>query len=264
MVLLANGINIRFKDEGKGTPQIVFLHYWGGSSRTWDDVVAALPSGYRLIRPDLRGWGDSLPAQSATAPGYALSDFVADAEALIEQLGLENYVLVGHSMGGKVAQLLASKRPAGLKGLVLVASAPAGPLNLPPPALEVMASAYESADSVGMAIDHMLTGKSLSEKHRQQVIQDSLKGLPEAKAAWPKSASQEDITGEVGKINVATLIIAGELDKVDSPTVLKAELLTRIPRARLVELASTGHLSPLESPTEIADAIVSFIEDLPA
>lgn len=101
MVLLANGINIRFKDEGKGTPQIVFLHYWGGSSRTWDDVVAALPSGYRLIRPDLRGWGDSLPAQSATAPGYALSDFVADAEALIEQLGLENYVLVGHSMGGK-------------------------------------------------------------------------------------------------------------------------------------------------------------------
>jgi pimeloyl-ACP methyl ester carboxylesterase len=264
MVLLANGINIGFKDDGKGTSAIVFLHYWGGSSRTWDDVVAALPSGYRLIRPDLRRWGDSIPAQSATAFSYTLSDFVADAEALIKQLELEHYVLVGHSMGGKIAQLLASRRPGGLKGLVLVAPAPPGPLNLPPPALEAMASAYESADSVRMAIDHMLTGKSLSEKHREQVIEDSLKGLPEAKAAWPKSTSREDITGEVGKINVPTLIIAGELDKVDSPEVLKTELLARIPRARLVELVCTGHLSPLESPTEIADNIVSFIGDSPA
>jgi len=57
MKISSNGVQIHVDDQGKGTP-IVFLHYWGGSSRTWDDVIAALEGNYRTIAPDLRGWGD--------------------------------------------------------------------------------------------------------------------------------------------------------------------------------------------------------------
>jgi pimeloyl-ACP methyl ester carboxylesterase len=184
--------------------------------------------------------------------------------AIIESLELQSFVLVGHSMGGKIAQLMASRSPLGLAGLVLVAPAPPGPLQLPPEALTSMAAAYESATSVGLAIDHMLTAKPLSEKHRQQVIRDSLKGLPAAKAAWPLHASLEDITDKLALIDIPVLVIAGELDKVDSVTTLTNELLGRIPQATLKVLGRTGHLAPLESPSEIATLMTEFITQLPA
>src|SRR5476649_734535 len=138
MKVTSNGIQIHVKDHGNGTLPIVFLHYWGGSSRTWDDVIAALPAEYRTIAPDLRGWGDS----DAPATGYALADFANDAQQMIDALDLQQYVLVGHSMGGKIAQLLASRRPRGLAGLVLVAPSPPVPLQLPPEVRVAMEGAY--------------------------------------------------------------------------------------------------------------------------
>lgn len=251
-------VQLHVQERGSGSPALLFLHYWGGSSRTWGPVIAGLGAGYRNITPDLRGWGDS----AAPASGYALADFARDILALIDSLALENYVLVGHSMGGKIAQLLASQRPAGLTGLVLVAPSPPSPLALPAEARAGMATAYDSRENVITAIEHMLTARPLSEALREQVIADSLRGAPQAKAAWPHSTSQEDITGDVAAINVPTLVIAGELDRVDPVTVLQAELLSRIPHAVLHELVGTGHLSPLESPAEIAALIRSFVDNL--
>jgi pimeloyl-ACP methyl ester carboxylesterase len=261
MKMTANGFDIQVTDQGSGMPALVFLHYWGGSSRTWDDVVAALPSRYRTVRPDLRGWGDSTPTQGSQAPqGYALNDFVADAVALVDELGLNDYVLIGHSMGGKIAQLFASKRPKGLTGLILIAPAPPGPLNLPPQAMVAMASAYDSAQSVEQALEHMLTAKALSPAHHRQVIADSLRGAPDAKKAWPASTSREDITQLVRAIDVPTLVIAGEADRVDSVATLTSELLPHIPQAVLHTLPGTGHLSPLEAPIAIATLIADFVE----
>jgi len=257
MKITANGVQIHLKDQGSGTP-IVFLHYWGGSSRTWDDVIAALPNTYRSIAPDHRGWGDS----EAPASGYALADFADDAQQLITALNLPRFVLVGHSMGGKIAQLLASRRPAGLLGLVLVAPSPPIPLVLPPEIQAAMEGAYLSRESIGMAIDQMLSATPLSAKHREQVIEDSLRGAPQARDAWPKSTSKEDITLEVGAIDVPTLVIAGELDRIDSVATLEAELLPRIPQATLHILPDTGHLSPLEAPVEIAQVIGEFVSEL--
>ena len=68
----------------------------------------------------------------------------------------------------------------------------------------------------------MLTAKALSPKDREQVIEDSLRGAPQAKAAWPRSTSLEDITRDVAAIDVPTIVIAGELDRVDSVGTLKA------------------------------------------
>jgi pimeloyl-ACP methyl ester carboxylesterase/quinol monooxygenase YgiN len=258
MKIASNGIQIHIKDQGNGTLPIVFLHYWGGSSRTWDDVIAALPAGYRTIAPDLRGWGDS----DAPSAGYALADFADDAEQMIAALNLQRFVLVGHSMGGKIAQLLASRRPQGLAGLVLVAPSPPVPLALPPEVRAAMEGAYLSRESVGMAIDQMLTAKTLSPKHREQVIEDSLRGAPQAKLAWPQATSLEDITHDVAAIEVPTIVIAGELDRIDGIAILEAELLTRVPHAVMHVLPGTGHLSPLESPAEIAGIIREFVDGL--
>jgi len=263
MLVDSNGVRIHVEDQGTGAPALVFLHYWGGSSRTWNAVVDALPITCRVVRPDLRGWGSSVTMPSWDRPvGCNLSDYAADVAAVVSALELDNYVVIGHSMGGKIAQLLASQRPSGLAGLVLVAPAPPGALQMPEEAKAAMASAYVSEASVGLAIEHMLTSRPLSPEQRRQVIEDSLRGTAEAKAAWPQSISQEDITHQVQAINVPTVVIAGERDQVDSVATLKAHLLPNIPHADFHELAGTGHLSPLESPVELAAIIGGFVSTL--
>ncbi len=254
MDVASNGIRLHIEERGGGELSLVFLHYWGGSSRTWRNVIAALPKTYRTIAIDQRGWGKS----DAPASGYALADLANDAQGVIEALDLKRYVLVGHSMGGKVAQLVASRRPTGLAGLVLVAPSPPTPMAIPPEAREAMTAAYAMRESVATTIDQVLTAKALSRKDREQVIEDSWRGAAQAKVAWPRSTSQENITREVAAINAPTIVIAGELDRVDSVGVLRAELLSRISHAALYVLPGTGHLSPLESPQEVAQLIGDF------
>jgi pimeloyl-ACP methyl ester carboxylesterase len=252
MKVASNGLAIHVEEQGDGDLSLVFLHYWGGSSRTWRHVTAKLARTFRTIAVDHRGWGES----EAPADGYRLADLAADAEGVIEALNLRRYVLVGHSMGGKVAQLMASRRPPGLIGLVLVAPSPPQPMAIPAQAREIMAGAYASRETVQAAIDNMLTAKPLSPEDREQVIADSLRGAPPAKIAWPRATSLEDITAQVGAISVPTIVIAGESDRIDSPELLQAELLSRVPQAVIHVLPSTGHLSMLES----ADALVPLIE----
>ncbi|MEX6507214.1 alpha/beta fold hydrolase [Jiella sp. M17.18] len=258
MKIASNGMSLHVDEQGAGELSLVFLHYWGGSSRTWRLVTAELAPRFHTIAIDHRGWGQS----EAPGAGYALADLAADAEGVIAALDLPRYVLVGHSMGGKVAQLMASRRPAGLAGLVLVAPSPPTPMALPAAAREMMTGAYDSRATVEATLDNVLTAKPLAGEIREQVIEDSLKGAPPAKLAWPLATSQEDITAEVGNIDVPTLVIAGELDQVDAPDVLRAELLPRLSGATMHVLPGTGHLSMLESPEELAALIHGFCERL--
>ncbi|PWC37980.1 alpha/beta hydrolase [Azospirillum sp. TSO35-2] len=258
MKVASNGIQINVEEQGRGEPALVFLHYWGGSARTWRHVTSRLASAHRTLAADHRGWGES----EAPATGYALDDLADDALGVIHALDLKRYVLVGHSMGGKVAQLIAAQRPDGLAGLILVAPAPPTPIALPQVARDMMARAYDSPASVEATIDRVLACKPLSPADRAQVVADSLRGAPQAKRAWPASASLEDISGMVGNIDCPTLVISGEFDNVDTPEALKAELMPRIPHATLQVLPGTGHLSPLEAPDLLAGLISSFVEGL--
>ncbi len=124
----------------------------------------------------------------------------------------------------------------------------------------MMAGAYETAETVGMTIDHVLTAGGLSPEDRRQVIEDSLRGAPQAKSAWPQSTMLEDLTREVAGIEVPTVVIAGEFDKVDSVETLRAELLPYIQQATLQVVPGTGHLSPLEAPDQVAGLIRDFVE----
>jgi pimeloyl-ACP methyl ester carboxylesterase len=258
MKVLSNGIAIHARVRGAGDLSLVFLHYYGGSFRTWKHVTAKLAPKFHTVAIDQRGWGES----DSPKEGYGLADLAADAESVIAALNLQRYVLVGHSMGGKVAQLMATRQPVGLAGLVLVAPAPPSPMVMPPQDREIMASAYASREAVEAALDNVLTAKPLSADDREQVIEDSLRGSPQAKIAWPRSTSLEDIAAQVGDINVPTLVISGELDRVDPPIRLQVELLPRIPQAVMHLLPGTGHLSMLESPDALAALIADFCESL--
>jgi pimeloyl-ACP methyl ester carboxylesterase len=249
---------LHVEDEGAGSPALVFLHYWGGSSRTWRHVVSALAPDFRTIAIDQRGWG-----RSDKPPGpYTLAALADDAQRLVDSLALGHYILVGHSMGGKVAQLLAARQPAGLVGLVLVAPSPPVPMNVPLEVRQGMVHAYDSRDSIVATVEQVLAAAPLRPDDLETVVQDSLQGAPAAKAAWPLAASQEDIGAQAALIRVPTLVISGDQDRVDPPALLRQELMTRIPHATLQILPGIGHLSPLEAPGDLAALILDFATPL--
>jgi pimeloyl-ACP methyl ester carboxylesterase len=236
---------------------LVFLHLWGGSHRTFAPVIASLASGCAVVSYDHRGWG---AARDLPGP-YGISELADDALAVIAGLGLGRYVLVGHSMGGKVAQLAASRRPEGLAALALIAPAPPRPA-VDAKAAEALTHAFDSRETVSDALQRMLTARPLPPDLQEQMIDDGLAGNREAQLAWPLGGITEDITAATTAIEVPVQVLAGRQDRVDPPESLEANLLPFIPGARMTVLEETGHLSPLEVPEQIAkelDQLTSLI-----
>ncbi|MBX7547698.1 alpha/beta hydrolase [Streptomyces sp. tea 10] len=243
--------------EGDG-PALIFLHYWGGSRRTWIPVLQRLDPGQGFVAYDHRGWGDS-----TSVPGpYDLEQLADDAQQVIDVLGDSRHVLVGHSMGGKVAQMLAARKPAGLTGVVLVAPAPPAPVGVTAHMQETIAHAYDNDEAVLQSIDLMLTHGGLTPELRRQVVEDSLRGGDQARLAWPRQGLVQDVSAGVSAIEVPVLVLAGSHDKVEPPTVLADHLLPLIPTASLTVLRGTGHLSPLEVPDQVAAHIDAFVAQL--
>ncbi|SFI93917.1 Pimeloyl-ACP methyl ester carboxylesterase [Amycolatopsis sacchari] len=250
---VAGGLPVSY-EPGTGTA-LVFLHYWGGSGETFAPVAERLP-GRPVVRYDQRGWG---AARELPGP-YGLTQLADDALRVVDELGLSRYVLIGHSMGGKVAQLVAARRPDGLAGLVLVAPAPPRPAEVSAEEREALAHAYDNAETVTAALDHVLTHRALPDPAR--VVADSLNVTTEARLAWPRHGIIEDIADTVAAIEVPVLVLAGEHDQVDPPAVLAERLLPVLPTATMSVLRDTGHLSPLEVPDEVAAHVERFVAAL--
>src|SRR6202161_3508563 len=170
-------------------PTLVFLHIWGGSHRAFAPVIARLASGCAVVSYDHRGWG---AARRLPGP-YGISELADDALAVIAGLGLGRYVLVGHSMGGKVAQLAASRRPEGLAALALIPPAPPRPA-FDAKAAEALTHAFDSRETVSDALEHMLTARPLPPDLQEQMINDVLAGRRKPQLAWPLGGITEDIT----------------------------------------------------------------------
>lgn len=243
-----------------GGPALIFLHYWGGSHRTWTPVINLLSPRHGVVAYDQRGWG-----ASNRVPGpFSLDQLADDAQQVIDSCDLSSFVLVGHSMGGKTAQLLAARRPAGLAGVILVAPAPPAPVEIAPAQQDVLFHAYDNAATVGQAIDQSLTRQGLPAELRAQVIEDSLRGSPDARAAWPRRGIVQDIGDVVRNIEVPVMVLAGDDDRVDPPATLASHLIPRIPNAELQVLTRTGHLSPLEVPEQVSAHIERFMAEVSA
>ena len=235
-------------------PALVFLHYWGGSARTWLPLLARL-GGRETVSIDFRGWSRS---RNLSGP-FDLHRLADDTADVIKDIGLSEFVLIGHSMGGKVAQLLAATRPHGLVGLVLVAPGPARPAaEISPEYQARLAHAYDSPESAASARDTVLTATTLPEHLKQQVVADSLASDAEARTEWPLHGISEDITAETARIDVPTLVVAGEHDRVETVGVLRANLLPYVPGAGLTVIPGTGHLIPLEATDALAQVVTTF------
>lgn len=238
-------------------PTLLLLHYWGGSGRTWDPTVTHLDPRVPVAYYDHRGWG-----RSNALPGpFGLAQLAADARAVMDALDTD-VVLVGHSMGGKVAVLVAAERPSALSSLVLVAPAPPEP----PPVVtaqfrEQLAHAYDNAETVAHAVDHVLTAGPLEAGVREAVIADSLSGAAAARTEWPLHGIAEDITAAARRIAVDTTVIAATGDVVEPVYVLRKHLLPFIPRARFEVFAGPGHLIPLEAPERLAEVLAASLRN---
>ncbi|GGP35068.1 hydrolase [Streptomyces abikoensis] len=237
----------------------MFVHYWGGSAGTWDAVVGKLPADSATVRFDQRGWGSS-----RTLPGpYHLDRLADDVIDVVEGLALDRFVLVGHSMGGKVAQLAAARHPEGLAGLALVAPAPPRPpASVTAEYQRFLAHAYDSARTVEEALDHALTATRLEGAVRNAAVRDSLASDDAAREEWPLRGIAADITDAAGAISVPVLVLAGEDDRVEPPHVLRACLLPHVPHARFDTVPGSGHLLPLEAPEAVAAALADFAAGL--
>jgi len=252
--------HIHYEDAGEGVaaangPAFVFLHYWGGSSRTWRHVIRLLAPAARCIAMDLRGWGASRPLDGR----YDMEAMAGDVLALVQHLGLKRYVLVGHSMGGKVAQLVARGNPAGLAGVVLVAPSPPGGMPVPVEVRAGMLASYQSAEGVAQALG-ILAHRPLADDDRQQVIADTLGGADLAKSYWTEAGMIADI-GDIAGITVPVRILVGDQDQVERADVLKPLYAGLLPAAQFQVLEGVGHLSPLEAPEAVARQCADFRRD---
>ncbi len=254
MKIESKDVVLNVNDTQVGETALVFLHHWGGSSQTWSGVIAGLRDRFRCVAIDARGAGDS----TAPVTGYCTEDHAADALAVIQALGLTQYVLVGHSMGGKASQLLASKRPEGLVGLALIASSPPSPIAIDNAQREQMKAAYADAVAITWTLENVLTGSPISDAAREQLIKDALRLSPPARAGWIDVGTRDDITEAVAHINVPVLIVAGELDRVDPVSVVNEEIVARYPGARLNFLPNKGHLLPVEAVEELVFIVGGF------
>ncbi len=250
MQTTVNGLAFHFSDTGTERPALVFLHYFGGSARTWQPVIDRLSSQFRCLALDLRGWGDS----EATPTGYAVADMAGDVQAILDTLSLPRYVLIGHSMGGKAAQALAARAQPGLERLLLIGPSPLSPEPMTDTDRAEMRAAWGDADAARTTLG-TIAKLPLSEAWRQQVIEDNLRASREAWQAWADLGSREDLSSLASQITVPTAVLAGEKDPVLSPDVLTREVTGRIPRATQTVLPGAGHLMPLEAPDAVAEWI---------
>src|SRR5271156_4877649 len=164
-------VEIYAEEQGMGGPTLVFLHYWGGSRRTWSEVIGRLSDRFRCVAVDLRGWGKS----DHHAEDYSLSSQADDVEGVINALNLKDFILVGHSMGGKIAQILADRRPDGLRAVVLVAPAPPTPLLAPNERKRYMLDSYTTPEGIEDALK-VINHRPLTSAQRAQVTEDSVGG----------------------------------------------------------------------------------------
>ena len=123
-----DGSSIAYESAGEGPPNLLCMHGWAGSGRYFDATIEQLDlTRLRAVTFDLRGHGRSDPA----GDGFTLDRIAADALAVADAAGLDEFVVLGYSMGAKFAQYLASLAPERVRGLILLAGCPVGEIPLP-------------------------------------------------------------------------------------------------------------------------------------
>ncbi|QIX61310.1 alpha/beta hydrolase [Hymenobacter sp. BT18] len=234
------------------------LHYWAGAGHAFQPVADALGSEYAFFAPDLGGFGTA-PAPHA---GYSVDAYADEVALFIRQQPVGRYVLVGHSMGGKIALALAAQRPPGLAGVVLLSPSPPTPEPMTDEDRQASLRAWGKPAAAENTL-RKITARPLPQAWQQQIIADNLRSSQEAWEAWLLRGSRENIADRLWSINVPCTIVAGDADAVMSPSLHGLETLPLLPAGTHLEIISgAGHLLPYEAPEEVARLLRAFAQGL--
>lgn len=249
-----DAFELHHEDQGSGSPALVFLHYFAGSSRSWVHVAHALSPRHHCVTIDLPGFGNTPPLPDFNVRGVA--DAIA---ACIHHYDFGQYILIGHSMGGKLAMACAAENPDSLAGLILVAPSPPTPEPMEENERQRLLASHGDRAAAEQTL-RSIARLPLTEEDKAICIDDNLRTSAPAWEWWLASGSREDIAPEIDKIACPVLVLGGTLDPVIPPQVITTQVTSRIPTARYTQISGAGHLLPFEAPQDLADAIQAFAE----
>jgi 3-oxoadipate enol-lactonase len=259
MQRLIDGISVRDQGDPRHPP-IVFTHGFPFSSKMWRHQVAVLSQNYYCITYDVRGLGQSAPGDGQ----YTLESLVDDLLRVVEELKLDRPVAVGLSMGGYITLRAAQKTPESFRGLVLcdtksAADDDAGKL--------ARVQAIKSINRDGMsAYASYIVPRCFSSDapdKSSQLFQEALDEVRQQNPLGVKGcllamAGRTDTTVFLAKIAMPTLFIVGENDLL-TPAALMRSMQEKISGSELSVIPGAGHMTPVENPTAVNQALNSFL-----
>ncbi|MGQ3003397.1 MAG: alpha/beta fold hydrolase [Hydrogenophaga sp.] len=254
----------RFTTLGSG-PTVLMLHGIGGGHVAFAPQVETLAAaGYRAVAWDMPGYGHSAPIEPYTFKGLAQSCI-----DLIDALQCEHVVLLGHSMGGMVAQEVVARRPERVSRLVLCGTSAAFGKRTDGRSADAWAQQF-----IAQRTAPLDAGQSMAEVAQRLVPQmvgpgslpEGLRLAEHCMAGVPAATYRRaldclvtfDRQAALGDIRVPTLLIGGEFDRVAAPAVMK-QMAEAIPDARYAELKGIGHLMNLEAPDDFDALLLDFL-----
>jgi 3-oxoadipate enol-lactonase len=255
-------ITLSYDDRGSGPP-VVLLHAFPLSRAMWRAQIQALQSHYRVIAPDLPGFGDSGAFTGASVERMA--DAVA---ALLDTLAVsEPVVLGGLSMGGYVALAFARRHARRLCGLILAdtrAEADSAEARANRDRTIAFARQHTAADVAEQMLPKLLGDTTRAQRPQ---VADEVRRIAAAQpiegivAALQALRDRPDATAGLAAISVPTLVLVGSEDML-TPPALAQILVAGIRGATLVTVAEAGHLSNLERPEQFTEAVAAFLQAL--
>lgn len=246
--------------------EFVVLHGWPNQAYIWKLWARAVGDlgPVRIIAPTFRGFDGQW---DLTADSFHGARFAADVIQVASALCQKPYALIGHSMGGKIAQRVAVQRPENMSHLILLCPATAQAAKVPE---EKRASQrYPLKSSLqhfldlfsGMTAEPLKPGEPQHSTLLSALIRDALLVSPRAWDAWIDVLREEDFRDELSKIAVPTLVLHGERDPLRTEAQLREQVVDRIPGAVFDTLPSVGHLPHLEDPETLSKRIRAFLSE---
>jgi len=260
MEVTLNGARIHYERSGTGFP-VLFIHAGIADSRMWEPQARAFARHFDMVRPDLRGFGD-------TALPPAPYSGIADLSALLDHLHIDRAHVVGCSMGGTLALDLALEHPQRVARLVLVAAGVSGS-NLGA-ADAALFTEVEEADKAGdmdavnrAEVRLWVDGPRRREGSAPATVRALVLDMNgrSLHTDWASAESQpigRPAIGRLREIAAPTLVIAGDQDLPHC--LANADLITsKVPRARKVIIKDAAHLPSLERPEEFNRVVLDFL-----
>ena len=253
---------LAYDDFGSGFP-LVLIHGHPFNRSMWRPQVEEFQTNYRVIAPDLRGYG-----ASPVIPGQTLlSDFAQDIAAFLDKLLVERFVLCGLSLGGQIVLECYRQFPERIAGLVLAdtfatldtAEVKQNRYRMAERFLQEGMAAY-SVEVLPkmMAPANIAANPEAANRVLEMMQRSSLEG---AAAALKGRAERQDYTGLLGAIAVPTLIVVGSLDEF-TPVSDAKFMHDRIPESELIVIDGAGHMPNIERPQEFNAALGALLEKI--